>query len=61
MPHVIKGGKHVFSRFAVIFSVAIVWLFAFFLTLGGAYNGVGTNTQRSCRTDRAGLISAAPW
>ncbi|XP_019086037.1 PREDICTED: nucleobase-ascorbate transporter 5-like [Camelina sativa] len=61
MPHIIKGGKHVFARFAVIFSVAIVWLLAFFLTIGGAYNGVGTNTQRSCRTDRSGLISSAPW
>lgn len=47
IPHVVKGGKHVFARYAVIFSVAIVWLYAFFLTIGGAYNGVGTNTQRS--------------
>lgn len=61
MPHVIKGGKHVFVRYAVIFSVAIVWLYAFFLTIGGAYNGDGVNTQISCRTDRSGLISSAPW
>ncbi|CAF2320894.1 BnaA10g05590D [Brassica napus] len=61
MPHVMKGGKHVFARYAVIFTVAIVWLYAFFLTIGGAYNGDKTDTQRSCRTDRAGLIGAAPW
>ncbi|XVE54918.1 hypothetical protein DITRI_Ditri03aG0120500 [Diplodiscus trichospermus] len=61
MPHVIKSGRHVFDRFAVIFTVAIVWIYAHLLTVGGAYNGKAPKTQTSCRTDRAGLIDAAPW
>lgn len=61
LPHVIRQGEKVFGRFAVIFSVVIVWIYAHLLTVGGAYNGVGPKTQASCRTDRAGLIDAAPW
>ncbi|RYR30100.1 hypothetical protein Ahy_B01g054937 isoform A [Arachis hypogaea] len=61
VPHVLKGGKHVFDRFAVIFTVAIVWLYAFLLTVGGAYNHAAPKTQSTCRTDRSGLIEAAPW
>ncbi|OMO78444.1 Xanthine/uracil/vitamin C permease [Corchorus olitorius] len=61
MPHVIKSGKHVFDRFAVIFSVVVVWIYAHLLTVGGAYNGKAPKTQLSCRTDRAGLIDAARW
>ncbi len=61
MPHVIKSGRHLFDRFAVIFSVVIVWIYAHLLTVGGAYNGAAPKTQNTCRTDRAGLIDAAPW
>lgn len=61
LPNVIKGGKNVFDRFAVLFSVAIVWIYAHLLTVGGAYKNVAPITQLSCRTDRAGIISAAPW
>ncbi|KAG6686642.1 hypothetical protein I3842_11G030300 [Carya illinoinensis] len=61
MPHVLHRGKHIFDRFAVIFSVVIVWIYAHLLTVGGAYNGAAPKTQASCRTDRAGLISGAPW
>lgn len=61
MPHVPHSGKHIFDRFAVIFSVVIVWIYAHLLTVGGAYNGRAPKTQMSCRTDRAGLISGAPW
>ncbi|CAI0398754.1 unnamed protein product [Linum tenue] len=61
MPHVIKKGKHVFDRFAVIFAIVIVWIYAHLLTVGGAYNGAAPKTQVTCRTDRAGLIDAAPW
>ncbi|XP_010532269.1 PREDICTED: nucleobase-ascorbate transporter 5 isoform X1 [Tarenaya hassleriana] len=61
MPHLLKGENHVYDRFAVLFSVAVVWLYAYVLTIGGAYNGAGLKTQTSCRTDRAGLIGAAPW
>ncbi|XVE85018.1 hypothetical protein DITRI_Ditri17bG0058800 [Diplodiscus trichospermus] len=61
IPHIIHGKQHVFDRFAVIFSVAIVWIYAHLLTVGGAYKNTGPKTQISCRTDRAGIIGAAPW
>ncbi|XP_011028608.1 PREDICTED: nucleobase-ascorbate transporter 6 [Populus euphratica] len=61
MPHAIKLGRHVFDRFAVIFAVVIVWIYAHLLTVGGAYNDAAPRTQAICRTDRAGLIDAAPW
>lgn len=61
MPHVLHTGKHLFDRFAVIFSVVIVWIYAHLLTVGGAYNNAAPKTQVSCRTDRAGLIDGAPW
>ncbi|CDP17001.1 unnamed protein product [Coffea canephora] len=57
----IKPGKKIFDRFTVVFTVAIVWIYAHLLTVGGAYNGKAPKTQTSCRTDRAGLIDAAPW
>lgn len=59
--HLIKPGKHIFDRFAVIISVAIVWIYAHLLTVGGAYNNTAPTTQNTCRTDRSGLISSAPW
>ncbi|CAL5444690.1 unnamed protein product [Camellia sinensis] len=61
LPHAIRSGKNVFERFAVIFSVALVWIYAYLLTVGGAYNGKPPKTQASCRTDRSGLIDGAPW
>lgn len=61
IPHIIRAERHVFDRFAVIFSVAIVWIYAHLLTVGGAYKHTGPKTQLSCRTDRAGIIGAAPW
>ncbi|PIM97956.1 Xanthine/uracil transporter [Handroanthus impetiginosus] len=61
LPHVMKGGRNVLDRFAVLFSVVIVWIYAHLLTVGGAYKNVSQATQVSCRTDRAGIISAAPW
>ncbi|XP_073022610.1 nucleobase-ascorbate transporter 6-like isoform X2 [Primulina eburnea] len=59
--HFVHPGKNIVDRFAVLFSVAVVWIYAHILTVGGAYNGKPAKTQTSCRTDRAGLISAAPW
>jgi hypothetical protein len=50
-----------FERFAVIMSVTVVWLYAFFLTVGGAYKGAAQKTQFHCRTDRYGLVSGASW
>lgn len=61
LPHVIKPGKHIFDRFAVIFCVVLVWIYAHLLTVGGAYKGAPPKTQLSCRTDRSGLIDNAPW
>ncbi|XP_054785569.1 nucleobase-ascorbate transporter 4 isoform X3 [Prosopis cineraria] len=49
------------DRFAIIFTIIIVWAIAEILTAAGAYNGRSPKTQLSCRTDRSGLISAAPW
>lgn len=61
LSRVFRAGKHLFDRFAVIFAVVIVWIYAHLLTVGGAYNDAAPKTQASCRTDRSGLISAAPW
>jgi len=41
--------------------VAIVWIFAVILTVAGAYDHASQLGQRNCRTDRLGLVSAAPW
>ncbi|XP_058112148.1 nucleobase-ascorbate transporter 6-like [Magnolia sinica] len=61
IPHVIHSDRSVFDRFAVIFSVIIVWIYAHLLTVGGAYKHAAPRTQSNCRTDKAGLIGAAPW
>ncbi|GFY88321.1 Xanthine/uracil permease family protein [Actinidia rufa] len=61
IPRLMSGERHIFDRFAVIFSVTIVWIYAHLLTVGGAYKNAPTKTQTSCRTDRAGIIGAAPW
>ncbi|KAD2803909.1 hypothetical protein E3N88_37286 [Mikania micrantha] len=61
IPHLMKGKSHIFDRFAVLFSVAIVWIYAHLLTVGGAYKNKSDMTQLSCRTDHAGIIGAAPW
>ncbi|PNX56476.1 nucleobase-ascorbate transporter 6-like protein, partial [Trifolium pratense] len=60
IPHMMKGDKPLFDRFAVLFSVAIVWLYAYLLTVGGAYKNSAPKTQITCRTDRAGIIGGAP-
>ena len=61
VPHVLHSGKHIFDRFSVIFTIAIVWIYAHLLTVGGAYNHAAPKTQATCRTDRAGLIEGAAW
>ncbi|GAU46542.1 hypothetical protein TSUD_402590 [Trifolium subterraneum] len=57
----ISTKKLTFDRFAVLFSIAIAWLFAQLLTSRTAYNNKPEVTQNSCRTNRAGRISSAPW
>ncbi|CAA6661468.1 unnamed protein product [Spirodela intermedia] len=59
LPHVLPG--QVFNRFAVLISVAIVWLYAYLLTVSGAYKYSPLKTQSHCRTDRSGLVGGAPW
>ncbi|KAI3761351.1 hypothetical protein L1987_51764 [Smallanthus sonchifolius] len=61
LSHLIHSGKNIFERFAVLISVAIVWIYAHILTVSGAYNHTTLRTQTSCRTDRTGLIHSAPW
>ncbi|CAK7330189.1 unnamed protein product [Dovyalis caffra] len=61
VPHMMKSRSAIYGRFAVLFTVAVVWAYAAVLTVAGAYNNRPPNTQFSCRVDRAGLISAAPW
>ncbi|QCD99042.1 solute carrier family 23 [Vigna unguiculata] len=53
--------KPIYDRYSVLFTVTIAWLFALFLTSCTVYNHKSESTQNNCRTDRAGLITAAPW
>ncbi|KAG5526304.1 hypothetical protein RHGRI_032551 [Rhododendron griersonianum] len=55
-----KIGERFFERYAVLFSIAIVWLFAALLTASGAYRNKSSSTQVSCH-DQSGLISGAAW
>lgn len=57
----IHSGKAIFEKFSVLISIAIVWIYAHLLTVGGAYDHKAPKTQASCRTDRAGLVEGAPW
>ncbi|KAG7037757.1 putative nucleobase-ascorbate transporter 10, partial [Cucurbita argyrosperma subsp. argyrosperma] len=61
LPHLLKTKKPIYDRYAVLFSIAIIWLYAQLLTSSTVYNHKPTNTQKSCRTDRTGLLSTAPW
>lgn len=51
----------IFERFPVLICITIVWLYSVILTASGAYREKPIKTQLSCRTDRANLISTAPW
>ncbi|XP_078445267.1 nucleobase-ascorbate transporter 1-like [Wolffia australiana] len=51
----------IFERFPVLISISVIWIYALILTAGGAYKHKSQITQDSCRTDRANLISSAPW
>jgi len=61
LPQVLHFGKQVSGRFGVLFTVAIVWLYAYILTISGAYKNAPPKTRVHCRVDRSGLISGAPW
>ncbi|KAJ3683412.1 hypothetical protein LUZ60_013639 [Juncus effusus] len=51
----------ILERFALLGSIAFIWVFAHILTAAGAYNNRSIHTQINCRTDQAHLISSAPW
>ncbi|XP_058183724.1 putative nucleobase-ascorbate transporter 10 isoform X1 [Rhododendron vialii] len=63
LPHYAKAKtkRRVCDRFALLFFVAFVWGYPQVLTSSGAYHNASTATQASCRTDRAGRITGAPW
>ncbi|PPD82111.1 hypothetical protein GOBAR_DD20971 [Gossypium barbadense] len=51
----------IFERFPILICGTIIWIYSLILTAGGAYHNKPIATQISCRTDRANLISTAPW
>ncbi|KAK9091994.1 hypothetical protein Syun_026905 [Stephania yunnanensis] len=51
----------IFERFPVLICVTVIWAYSHVLTAGGAYRHRPIRTQHNCRTDRANLISSAPW
>ncbi|CAI0385559.1 unnamed protein product [Linum tenue] len=61
LPHMLNSKRTISDRFGVLITVAVAWLLAEILTASGAYDKSSPKTQTSCRTDRSGLISAAPW
>ncbi|KAF5733377.1 putative nucleobase-ascorbate transporter 10 [Tripterygium wilfordii] len=61
LPNYLKSKRPFCDRFALLFSVGLVWFFAQLLTASGVYNHRRLVTQISCRTDRSGLVTSAPW
>ncbi|KAG9455084.1 hypothetical protein H6P81_007988 [Aristolochia fimbriata] len=51
----------IFERFPVLICVTFIWAYSHVLTAAGAYRHTPLRTQLNCRTDRANLISSAPW
>ncbi|KAL5076893.1 hypothetical protein RYX36_015877 [Vicia faba] len=51
----------IFERFALLISTTMIWAYAYLLTESRAYKNRPDLTQHNCRTDRANLISSAPW
>ncbi|KAK4493319.1 hypothetical protein RD792_017793 [Penstemon davidsonii] len=51
----------ILERFALLISVTVIWAYAHLLTASGAYKHRPEMTQQHCRTDKANLISSAPW
>ncbi|KNA18457.1 hypothetical protein SOVF_070600 [Spinacia oleracea] len=57
----LKTSRLIFDRYAIIFTTAIIWIYALILTASGVHNHRPPATQLSCRTDRAGLMLEADW
>ncbi|XP_028067957.1 nucleobase-ascorbate transporter 1-like isoform X1 [Camellia sinensis] len=51
----------IFERFPILICITIIWIYAVILTACGAYRNKPPMTQVSCRTDKAYLITTAPW
>lgn len=51
----------VLERFALLICITVIWAYAHLLTASGAYKHRPDVTQINCRTDKANLISSAPW
>ncbi|KAG6641405.1 hypothetical protein CIPAW_09G071200 [Carya illinoinensis] len=51
----------ILERFALLISITVIWAYAHLLTASGAYRHRPDLTQLNCRTDKANLISSAPW
>ena len=51
----------ILERFALLISITVIWAYAHLLTASGAYKHRPEITQNNCRTDKAYLISSAPW
>lgn len=56
-----KSKRPICDRFAVLFSVAIVWVYAGILTWSDGAHNKSMDALTSCRTDRGGLVIGAPW
>ncbi|ERN14427.1 hypothetical protein AMTRI_Chr13g91170 [Amborella trichopoda] len=61
LKHLHPRAYPILEKFALLICIVIVWSLAAILTAGGAYNNVHEKTKEHCRTDRAYLISSAPW
>ncbi|XP_071716996.1 nucleobase-ascorbate transporter 1 [Rutidosis leptorrhynchoides] len=51
----------IFERFPLLICITIIWIYSIILTASGAYRNKPYATQLSCRTDKANLVSTAPW
>lgn len=51
----------ILERFALLICITVIWAYAHLLTASGAYKHRPELTQVNCRTDKAYLISSAPW
>ncbi|OIT29295.1 PREDICTED: putative nucleobase-ascorbate transporter 10 [Nicotiana attenuata] len=58
LPTYLKLKRPICDRFAMLFSIAIIWFYAAILTWSGAYKNA---KEATCRTDSSGLISGSPW
>ncbi|MCD9643742.1 hypothetical protein HAX54_031411 [Datura stramonium] len=57
LPTYLKLKRPICDRFAMLFSIAIVWFYAAILTWSGAFKNAN---EANCRTDSSGLIAGSP-